>query len=259
MRTPTLRDTQSVEQSSKISTRRTPVCMLFSSNEKHAELLEGWDVRNDSHNGPSIFRRVLEESNKNPLHGDLGGELSSRPAAGQHERTRLPIPESKRQFYFVDEQQLSIFEIVKLSDYRREGSAPRPGQVSLSNRSTTASMSLEAEILSCTRCQAEFAVGTGETSDQLKFGETYKLTGSWTESSGFHVEDGITVKVPNLPIITNMKIEFSNTLHTVCFVILCGTGLIVGESLNVTLNSSHSLIATVTSGIETKTTELQIG
>ncbi|KAK2950996.1 hypothetical protein BLNAU_4266 [Blattamonas nauphoetae] len=120
-------------------------------------------------------------------------------------------------------------------------------------------MSLEAEILSCTRCQAEFAVGTGETSDQLKFGETYKLTGSWTESSGFHVEDGITVKVPNLPIITNMKIEFSNTLHTVCFVILCGTGLIVGESLNVTLNSSHSLIATVTSGIETKTTELQIG
>ncbi|KAK2959026.1 hypothetical protein BLNAU_6042 [Blattamonas nauphoetae] len=109
---------------------------------------------------------------------------------------------------------IAEWSVVKLSDYRREGSAPRPGQVSLSNRSTTASMSLEAEILSCTRCQAEF---------------------------------------------TDMKFENSDSLDTGCTVTLTGTGLLVGESLNVTLNSSHSFIATVTSETEVQSVELQVG
>ncbi|KAK2946244.1 hypothetical protein BLNAU_3169 [Blattamonas nauphoetae] len=119
---------------------------------------------------------------------------------------------------------IAEWSVVKLSDYRREGSAPRPGQVSLSNRSTTASMSLEAEILrithcraeilSCTRCQAEF---------------------------------------------TDMKFESSDSLDTGCTVTMTGTGLLVGESLNVTLNSSHSFIAAVTSETEVQSAELQVG
>ncbi|KAK2940562.1 hypothetical protein BLNAU_24526 [Blattamonas nauphoetae] len=140
---------------------------------------------------------------------------------------------------------IAEWSVVKLSDYRREGSAPRPGQVSLSNRSTTASMSLEAEILrithyraeilSCTRCQAEFAVGDEDT-----------LDGSWTESTESHLEDEITF-------------ENSDSLDTGCTVTMTGTGLLVGESLNVTLNSSHSFIAAVTSETEVQSAELQVG
>ncbi|KAK2950361.1 hypothetical protein BLNAU_14696 [Blattamonas nauphoetae] len=106
---------------------------------------------------------------------------------------------------------------------------------------------------------AEFAVGEEQTSKQLKHGEEYTLKGSWTETKGFLVEDGITVVVPLTPKVTQLKFSFSNTLHTGCLVTLTGTDLIVGESLNVTLNDSLSFITTVPSETEARSTELQIG
>ncbi|KAK2954854.1 hypothetical protein BLNAU_10184 [Blattamonas nauphoetae] len=64
---------------------------------------------------------------------------------------------------------------------------------------------------------------------------------------------------PPSPKITNLEFLFSNNLHTGCFVVLTGTNLIVGNSLNVTLNDSLSFIATVTSETEARSSELQIG
>ncbi|KAK2955643.1 hypothetical protein BLNAU_9333 [Blattamonas nauphoetae] len=134
----------------------------------------------------------------------------------------------------------------------------RAGMLSLANEITNCESSSDVIIHDNTHCTVEFAVGEEETSTQLKFGVEYTLKGSWTESSGFHVEDGITV-IPLPPKITKMKFSFSNTLNTGCFVKLTGTDLIVGESLNVTLNDSLSFIATITSTTEAQSGELQIG
>ncbi|KAK2948633.1 hypothetical protein BLNAU_16452 [Blattamonas nauphoetae] len=135
----------------------------------------------------------------------------------------------------------------------------RTGKVSLTNGSTSWESLSDVDVVNNTHCTAEFAVGREATSDQLKYGEEYTLKGSWTESSGFHVEDGITIVVPFPPIISKMEFVFSNTLHTGCFVVLTGRDLIVGESLNVTLNDSLSFIATITSDAEAKSSELRIG
>ncbi|KAK2948352.1 hypothetical protein BLNAU_16698 [Blattamonas nauphoetae] len=135
----------------------------------------------------------------------------------------------------------------------------RTGNVSLTNGTSNWESLSTMVVKSDTHCTAEFAVGREETADQLKYGEEYTLKGSWTESSGFHVEDGIKIVVPFPPMITQMEFVFSNTLHTGCFVILSGTDLIVGESLNVTLNDSLSFIATITSETEAQSTELLIG
>ncbi|KAK2947883.1 hypothetical protein BLNAU_17208 [Blattamonas nauphoetae] len=135
----------------------------------------------------------------------------------------------------------------------------RTGKVSLTKGSTTWESSSDVNIVDDTHSTAEFIVGKEETSDQLKYGEEYTLKGSWTESSGFHVEDGITIVVPFLWTFTHVEFLFSNTLHTGCFVILSGRDLIVGESLNVTLNSSLSFIATITSETKAQSTEQLIG
>ncbi|KAK2946907.1 hypothetical protein BLNAU_18131 [Blattamonas nauphoetae] len=142
-----------------------------------------------------------------------------------------------------------------------DGSAllARTGMVSLTGGNTNCDLLSDVTIKNNTHCTAEFAVGTEETSDQLKFGEEYALKGSWTESSGFLTEDGITIVVPLPPTITKMEFIFSNTLHTVCFVTFTGTDLIVGSSLNVTLNNSLSFIVTITSETEAKSSEMQIG
>ncbi|KAK2959017.1 hypothetical protein BLNAU_6033 [Blattamonas nauphoetae] len=135
----------------------------------------------------------------------------------------------------------------------------RTGKVSLTKGSTKFESLSDVNVVDDTHCTSLFAVGMDETSEQLKYGEEYTLKGSWTESNGFHVEDGITVVVPLPPKITKMEFIFSNTLHTGCFVTLTGTDLIVGNSLNVTLNNSLSFIATVTSSTEAKSSELLIG
>ncbi|KAK2949347.1 hypothetical protein BLNAU_15727 [Blattamonas nauphoetae] len=135
----------------------------------------------------------------------------------------------------------------------------RTGKVSLTNGTTSWESLSDVTIVDDTHCTAEFAVGEEETSDELKYGEEYTLKGSWKESSGFHVEEGIQLVLPFPPTITQMEFVFSNTLHTGCFVILNGSDLIVGESLNVTLNDSLSFIATIISDSEAKSTELVIG
>ncbi|KAK2945732.1 hypothetical protein BLNAU_19345 [Blattamonas nauphoetae] len=135
----------------------------------------------------------------------------------------------------------------------------RTGKVSLTNGISNWESLLDVNIVDDTQCTAEFAVGEVETSKHLSSGETYTLKGSWTESSGFHVEDGITVVVPFPPMVTQMDFVFSNTLHTGCFVKLTGTDLIVGKSLNVTLNDSLSFIATITSETAAQSTEMLIG
>ncbi|KAK2945112.1 hypothetical protein BLNAU_19961 [Blattamonas nauphoetae] len=133
------------------------------------------------------------------------------------------------------------------------------GKVNLSNGTHTWESLSDVIVVDNTNCTAEFAVAEEETVVLMKYGNTYTLKGSWTESSGFHVEDGITLVVPFPPMITTISFVFSNTLHTGCFMILNGTDLIVGSSLNVTLNDSFSFVATITSETEAKSEEQQIG
>ncbi|KAK2950694.1 hypothetical protein BLNAU_14365 [Blattamonas nauphoetae] len=135
----------------------------------------------------------------------------------------------------------------------------RTGKVSVTNGTMMWESLSVVIVVDDTHCTAEFAVGEVETSHQLRFGEEYTLRGSWTESNGFHVEDGITLVVPFPPIIAHIEFVFSNTLHTTCFVKLTGTDLMVGNSLKITLNDSLSFIATITSETEARSTELLIG
>ncbi|KAK2943033.1 hypothetical protein BLNAU_22044 [Blattamonas nauphoetae] len=135
----------------------------------------------------------------------------------------------------------------------------RTGTVGLTDGTKTWESLSNVGVVDNTHCTAEFGVGEAETVGLMKYGSSYTLKGSWTKTDGFIVNDGITVIVP-LPLkITNMTFSFSNTLHTGCFVTLTGTGLIVGNSLNVTLNNSLSFIATITSDTEAKSAEVQIG
>ncbi|KAK2959426.1 hypothetical protein BLNAU_5475 [Blattamonas nauphoetae] len=135
----------------------------------------------------------------------------------------------------------------------------RTGKVNLTDGTKTWESLSNVVVVDSTHCTAEFGVGEAETVGLMKCGSSYTLKGMWSELIGFHVEDGITVIVP-LPLkITNMTFSFSNTLHTGCFVTLTGTGLIVGNTLNVTLNNSLSFIATITSETEAKSAEVQIG
>ncbi|KAK2942911.1 hypothetical protein BLNAU_22170 [Blattamonas nauphoetae] len=135
----------------------------------------------------------------------------------------------------------------------------RTGKLNVSDGSMIWESLSDVIVVDDTHCTAEFAVGEVETSNQLRFGEEYTLRGSWTESTGFHVEDGITLVVPFPPIIAHIEFIFSNTLHTTCFVKLTGTDLIVGSSLNGTLNDSLSFVAPITSETEALSTEKLIG
>ncbi|KAK2945216.1 hypothetical protein BLNAU_19856 [Blattamonas nauphoetae] len=135
----------------------------------------------------------------------------------------------------------------------------RKGTLSLASESQKWESLSNVVALDSTHCTAEFAVGDKENSNQMKYGEEYKLGGSSSIWSGICVEDEITIKVPFPPKLTGMKFEFSNDLHTGCFVVLTGTDLIVPNSLIVTLNDSLSFIATVTSEMEAKSSEMQIG
>ncbi|KAK2945988.1 hypothetical protein BLNAU_19064 [Blattamonas nauphoetae] len=139
------------------------------------------------------------------------------------------------------------------------GLLSRSGKLNLASESQKWESLSNVVALDDTHCTAEFAVGDDEDANQMKYGEEYKLGGSSIASNGICVEDEIAIKVPFPPKVTGMKFEFSNDLHTGCFVVLTGTDLIVPNSLNVTLNDSLSFIATVTSEIEAKSSEMPIG
>ncbi|KAK2945725.1 hypothetical protein BLNAU_19338 [Blattamonas nauphoetae] len=173
--------------------------------------------------------------------------------------TRIQTPMEPARLVHLEKRQLNSDRTVMIMWLEGRALVTRTGRVNLTDESTSWESLSDVNIENNTLCKAEFAVGKDETSTELKFGEEYTLKGSWTELSGFHVEDGITVVVPLPPKVTKMEFVFSNTLHTGCFVKLTGTDLIVGDSLNVTLNSSHSFIATITSETEARSAELQIG
>ncbi|KAK2943806.1 hypothetical protein BLNAU_21284 [Blattamonas nauphoetae] len=135
----------------------------------------------------------------------------------------------------------------------------RTGLVCLMKGNTLLEWLSDVAVVNNTHCTLEFTVGGTENSTHMKYGEEYTLQGSWTASSGFHVESGIKVRVPFPPKITDLKFTFSNTLHTGCFVDLTGTDLIVGNSLNVTLNESLSFITTITSETKARSSEQLIG
>ncbi|KAK2952893.1 hypothetical protein BLNAU_12214 [Blattamonas nauphoetae] len=173
--------------------------------------------------------------------------------------TRIQTPMEPARIVRIKTRELNNVRTKMIVSLDGRALLSRTGKVSLTDGSSIWESLSDVTIVDDTHCTAEFAVGKEETSEMLKCGKRYTLTGSWSELSGFLVEDGIDVVVPFLWTITNMKFNFSNTLHTVCFVNLTGTDLIVGESLNVTLNSSFSFIATITSETEAQSTELLIG
>ncbi|KAK2951807.1 hypothetical protein BLNAU_13300 [Blattamonas nauphoetae] len=173
--------------------------------------------------------------------------------------TRIQTPMEPARIVRLDKRQLNSDRTSMIVWLKGRALVTRTGKVSLSNESSNWESSSDVVLVNNTLCTAEFAVGKEETSSLMKYGSSYTLKGIWTESSGFHVEDGITVVVPLPPKIKHIEFIFSNTLHTGCFVKLTGTDLIVGESLKITLNDSLSFIATVTSPTEAKSAELQIG
>ncbi|KAK2941278.1 hypothetical protein BLNAU_23814 [Blattamonas nauphoetae] len=109
-----------------------------------------------------------------------------------------------------------------------------------------------------THCSAEFLAGEEEVEDKVKFGEDYTLIRSESSASGFHVEP-ISVTVPCPPKVTRMEFSCSNSLNTTCRVSLTGTNLVVGSLVRVTLNSSLSFSASMTSETEGLSEELRIG
>ncbi|KAK2955923.1 hypothetical protein BLNAU_9083 [Blattamonas nauphoetae] len=133
------------------------------------------------------------------------------------------------------------------------------GFLNLSAESGNWTSIAEIETVDDTRCSVRFLTNETEDTSHVAFGKEYTLKAVSVDESNFVVNDGITIVVPFPPKITKMEFVFSNTLHTGCFVVLTGTDLIVGNSLNITLNDSLSFIATITSETEAKSSELSIG
>ncbi|KAK2956725.1 hypothetical protein BLNAU_8359 [Blattamonas nauphoetae] len=172
--------------------------------------------------------------------------------------TRIQTPMEPARIIRLDKSQLNanLSQLIVLLEGRALLS--RTGKVSLADGSTRWESLSGVFVDNATHCRAEFAVGEEENSTHLKYGEEYTLKGSWTESSGFLVEDGISVIVPHLPKITHLKFSFSNTLHTSCLVTLTGTDLIVG-TYELTLNTSITLKVTFTTSTEGTSNEVSIG
>ncbi|KAK2959833.1 hypothetical protein BLNAU_5322 [Blattamonas nauphoetae] len=173
--------------------------------------------------------------------------------------TTFSIPPEPPRIVGIEAWQLNQYKTKLIVELSGNALLSRPGQVILTDGITIWESLSDVSVLNTTHCKAEFAVGFDETTDQLKYGGVYTLKESWTESSGFYVEDGLTDTIPLPPIVTDMEFSFSNTLRTGCFVTLTGRDLPVGESLKVTLSHSHSFIATVTSDTNAMSNELQIG
>ncbi|KAK2961787.1 hypothetical protein BLNAU_3224 [Blattamonas nauphoetae] len=110
-----------------------------------------------------------------------------------------------------------------------------------------------------THCSVRFLTGDAENTTHIKFGKEYTLKTISADESNFVVNDGIIVRVPFPPKITRIKCMFVDSRKTSCIVVLTGTDLIVGNSLNVTLNDSLSVIASITSETEGRTNGISIG
>ncbi|KAK2953421.1 hypothetical protein BLNAU_11707 [Blattamonas nauphoetae] len=113
-------------------------------------------------------------------------------------------------------------------------------------------------VMNETHCSANFSTGEEEGVDKVKFGGEYTLLRSASSASGFHVEETL-MTVPYPPKVTKMEFSFSNLLNTSCRVSLSGKDLIVGSLIRVTLTSSLSFSATITSKTEGLSEEMSIG
>ncbi|KAK2956728.1 hypothetical protein BLNAU_8362 [Blattamonas nauphoetae] len=133
------------------------------------------------------------------------------------------------------------------------------GFLKLSAKSCNWTSIAKIETVDETHCSVRFLTAEKETATHVAFGKDYYLKTVSVDESNFVVNDGIKIVVPFPPKITKMEFVFSNKLHTGCFVLLTGTDLIVGNSLNVTLNESLSFISTITTETEAKSLEHQIG
>ncbi|KAK2953067.1 hypothetical protein BLNAU_12056 [Blattamonas nauphoetae] len=169
------------------------------------------------------------------------------------------VPSEPSRIVGVEKRQLNKDRTQMIVWLKGRALLSRTGKVSVTNGTMMWESLSDVIVVDETHCTAAFAVGEVETSNELKLGEEYTLRGIWTESNGFHVEDGITLVVPFSTMISHLEFVFSNTLHTSCFVKLTGTDLIVGNSQMITLNDSFSFVATVTSETEARSAELPIG
>ncbi|KAK2950290.1 hypothetical protein BLNAU_14782 [Blattamonas nauphoetae] len=115
----------------------------------------------------------------------------------------------------------------------------RTGKVSLTNGSSTWESLLDVVVVDNTHCTADFAVGEIENSTHMKYGVEYTLKGSWTESSGFLVEDGIKIVVPFPPRITSIEPPAEVSASTFDLSV-SGEYLPFGSTFTVTLTSGHT-------------------
>ncbi|KAK2959449.1 hypothetical protein BLNAU_5498 [Blattamonas nauphoetae] len=135
----------------------------------------------------------------------------------------------------------------------------RTGKVNLTDGIKTWESLSNVVIVDNTHCTAEFGVGEAETVGLMKYGSSYTLKGMWTESSGFLVNDGITIVIPFPPSLSRIQSVFVDTRKTSCFVVVTGTDLIPGKKYELTLNTSITLNMTFTTSTEGTSNEVSIG
>ncbi|KAK2942406.1 hypothetical protein BLNAU_22673 [Blattamonas nauphoetae] len=110
------------------------------------------------------------------------------------------------------------------------------GHICLSNGSSVWKSVVPIKIEDETRCSARFLVGSLEDTDHLEFGKQYTLQEMGDDSSGFVVNDGITVHVPHPPRLTSIDSQL-NKQQTSCIIRLTGTNLVAGTEYDLILNS----------------------
>ncbi|KAK2961668.1 hypothetical protein BLNAU_3466 [Blattamonas nauphoetae] len=133
------------------------------------------------------------------------------------------------------------------------------GYLYLSSDTGSWKSNAQIEVVDETHCSVRFSTADEQDPAHVGFGKNYILRTSSAGGSDVVMNEPIPIRVPSPPTIIKMEFAFSNELHTGCFLKLTGTDLIVGSSLNVTLNNSLSFIATVTSESNAQTAEMPIG
>ncbi|KAK2959424.1 hypothetical protein BLNAU_5473 [Blattamonas nauphoetae] len=134
----------------------------------------------------------------------------------------------------------------------------RTGKVNLTDGTKTWESLSNVVIVDSTHCTADFGVGEAETVGLMKYGSSYTLKGSWTESNGFHVEAGITVTIPDAPLITS--ITCPRAVTTPSFVLtVSGSDLPSGKTFTVTLTTGHTFEISFSSETAGRSGDIAIG
>ncbi|KAK2954404.1 hypothetical protein BLNAU_10572 [Blattamonas nauphoetae] len=98
----------------------------------------------------------------------------------------------------------------------------------------------ETEIVSGSdgKWKAEFLVGFSESSTVLEYGSTYTLCG--LDGSVFFVNDGISITVPQPPVVSSLIPELNTSTHSSFRVVLSGSDLPTTSSGSFTASFSES-------------------